>query len=72
VRVADLPQGAEFAEDRVVTGGIVEQLESSFLTFHLVADPVDLGETAFVDFLQNLEAVVDEVADIVVCSLGCT
>src|ERR1700677_2843087 len=70
VRVTDLPQGTEFAADRVIAGGVVEQLEGSFLTLHLIADPVDLGETALVDFLQNLETVVDDVADIVVGSLG--
>src|ERR1700744_2977319 len=64
VRVPDLPQGTEFAADRVIPGGGVEQLEGSFLGLHLVADPVDLGETALVDYLQNLEAVVDDVADI--------
>src|SRR6266496_3309488 len=72
VRVADLPQSAEFAADCIITGGIVKQLEGSFLGLELVADPVDLGETALVDYLQNLEAVVDDVADTVVGSLGCS
>ena len=66
IGVTDLPQRPELAANRLVAGRVVEQLESSLLTLDVVADPVDLGETAMVDDLQDLEAVVDDVAGSVV------
>ena len=72
VRVTDLPQRPELAANRLVAGRVAEQLESSLLTLDVVADPVDLGETALVNDLQDLEAVVDDVADSVLSGQGPT
>ena len=70
MRMTDLSQRPELAADCVIAGCVVEQLESSLLALELVADPVDLGETALVNDLKDLEAVVDDVADSVVSGRG--
>ena len=66
----DLPQGADLAAYRLIAPGAVEELERSLLTFDIVADPVDLRKPALPEYPQDLEAVIDDVADGVVSGLG--
>src|SRR5579862_8913799 len=66
----DLPQGADLAAHRLIAGGAVEELERSLLALEVIAYPVDLRKAAPPDYLEDLEAAVDDVADRVVRSLG--
>ena len=66
----DLPQGADLAAHRLVPGGAVEELERSLLTLDVIAHAVDLREAALPDQVQDLEAVLDDVADRVVRGLA--
>ena len=66
----DLAQGADLAAHRLVPGGAVEELERSLLALDVIAHAVDLREAALPDDVQDLEAVLDDVADRVVRGLA--
>ena len=66
----DLPQGADLAAHRLIAGRAVEELERPLLTLDVIAHAVDLRKAALPEYLQNLEAALEDVADGVVSSLG--
>src|SRR5580704_16997779 len=59
VAMMDLAQGADLAAHRLIACCVVEELERSFLTFDIVAHPIDLRGTAVAEFAENLEATLD-------------
>src|SRR5215470_3496441 len=70
VGMMDLAQGADLTAHRLIPGGAVEELERSFLLLDVIAHPVDLRKAALPDYVQDLEAVLDDVADGVAGSPG--
>src|SRR5262245_4053993 len=66
----DLPQGADLAAHRLIPGGALEQLERSLLTLDVIVHAIDLGKAPLPDNVQDLEAVLEEVADGVISGLG--
>ena len=69
VRMTDLAQSADLAAHRRIAGRVVEELERPLLLLDLVAYPVDLRKPASPEDVQDLEAVVDDIADSVVSGL---
>src|SRR5579875_2575270 len=67
--MTDLPQGADLAAHCLVATCVVEELERPLLAFEVVAHAVDLRETAAPEYVENLEAVVDDIADCVFSGL---
>src|ERR1700693_348871 len=65
----DLPQGADLAAYRFVSGGAVEELDRPLLALDVIAHAVDLREAALPGYGQNLEAALDDVTDGVGSSL---
>src|SRR5262250_2915224 len=68
--MADFPQGADLASHRLIPGGAVEELERSLLTLDVIAHAIDLREAALPEYLKNLEAALEDVADSVVSRPG--
>ena len=68
--MTDLPQGADLAAHRRIAGGVVEELERPLVILDLVAHAIDLREPALPEDVQDLEAVIDDIADDVVSGLG--
>src|SRR5580658_582346 len=66
VGMMDLPQGADLAAHRLIPGGAVEELERSLLTLDVIAYAIDLRKAALPEYLENLEAALEDVADGVV------
>jgi len=66
----DLPQGADLAAYRLIAGGAFEELERSLLTLDVIAHAIDLREASLPEYVQDVEATLENVADGVVSSLG--
>src|SRR5205085_1845495 len=56
VGVMDLAKRADFPADRLVAGGVVEELEGTLLALDLVTNPVDGGVPALAEHVEYLEA----------------
>ena len=67
--MTDLAQGADLAAYCLIAFGVVEELERPLFIFDVVAHPVDLRKPALPEYVQDLEAVVDDVADSIVSGL---
>src|SRR4029077_8259680 len=62
----DFPQGADLAAHRLIAGGGVEELERPLLTLDVITHAVDPRKTALADYLENLEAALEDVTGSVV------
>src|SRR5580704_10912072 len=70
VGMMDLAQGADLAAHRLVPGDAVEELERSLLALDVIAHAIDLREAALPEYVQDLEAALDDVADGVISGRG--
>src|ERR1700757_1501447 len=58
----DFPQGADLTAHPLVAGGAVEELDRPLLGLDVIAHAVDRRKAAPPEYLENLEAAVDDVA----------